>query len=143
MNGSVLDEESAPFQPCVKVLADCGLLRIDPNDQKSSGAQEVDKPIERRLDGPERTPAPIDQRDLVLSGGPAAVRCRRDVNEAVPIELGRKLDTLRARYNNALLLGAICKGNHRLEDAITCGYKGERVMTGHHFEYNAALSRAE
>ncbi len=32
MNGSVLDEEAAPFQPSVKVLTDGRFLGIDPDD---------------------------------------------------------------------------------------------------------------
>jgi hypothetical protein len=38
MDGSVLNDESALFEPRVQVLADGRLLRVDPDDKQAFGA---------------------------------------------------------------------------------------------------------
>src|SRR5271156_5124042 len=75
MDRSVRNDKSAPFQRKAKGFVSRGLLRINPDDQRTSGTQELHQPIKRDLQGFECAPPPVNQRYVVLAGRMAAV-CR-------------------------------------------------------------------
>jgi hypothetical protein len=75
VDGSRLKEAAAPFQRKAKGFSGRGLLGVNPYDQDTGGAQELDQPIERDLKRLEGASAPIDQRYVVLARRMAAI-CR-------------------------------------------------------------------
>src|ERR1700676_3627654 len=121
MDRSVLNDKSAPFQRKAKGFVSRGLLRINPDDQHTGGAQELHQPIKRDLQSFDRTPPPVNQRYVVLPGRMAAVcrGCRASI--AAAMQLQHQLDGLGPGYDDSVLLGATCKRNHRFNDAVAYG----------------------
>jgi hypothetical protein len=121
MDRSVRNDKSAPFQRKAQGFVGRGLLRIDPDDQHTGGAQELHQPIKRDLQGFERAPPPVNQRYVVLAGRMAAVRRGCCASIAAAMQLQHQLDGLGAGYDNSVLPGAAYKRNHRFNDAVTYG----------------------
>jgi hypothetical protein len=121
MDRSALNDKSAPFQRKSKGLVGHGFLRIDPDDHSTGRTQEINQPIKRDLQGFERAPPPINQRDVVLSSRPTAV-CRGGCTSiAAAMQLQHQLDGFGPGYDDSVLLRAICKGKHRFDDAVARG----------------------
>jgi hypothetical protein len=120
MHGSCLDDKAAPFQGEAKGFVGRGLLGINPDDQQAGGTQEPHQPIKRYLEGFERAPSPIDQRDIVLTGRMATVCRGCRANIAAAMQLQHQLDALGASYDDSVLLRAACKRDHRFNDSIAC-----------------------
>jgi hypothetical protein len=121
MHRSALNDKSAPFQRKSEGFVGHGLLRINPNDQRTGRTQEIDQPIKRDLQGLEGAPPPINQRDVVLACRAAAV-CRRGCTSiATPLQFQHQLDGLGAGHDDSVLLRATRKRNHRFDDAVACG----------------------
>ena len=86
MDGALNDDEAARLQQGTKVLVRRRLLSIDPHYEYSGGAKEVHKPIERSLKSAERAPPPIDERNVILAGGEAAISRRRCAEIAAALQ---------------------------------------------------------
>jgi hypothetical protein len=70
MDGALFDDEAALFERCAQASIRLGLLRVDPDHQHPVRPEEVREPIDRRLQGSDRAPPPIDKRNIVLPGRP-------------------------------------------------------------------------
>jgi hypothetical protein len=121
MDRSVLNDKSAPFQRKAKGFVSRGLLRINPDDHHTGGAQELHQPIKRDLQSFERAPPPVNQCYAVLAGRMAAVCRGGRASIAAAMQLQHQLDGLGPRYDDSVLLGAARKRNHRFNDAVACG----------------------
>ena len=121
MDRSVLNDKSAPFQRKAKGFVSRGLLRINPDDQHTGGAQEFHQPVKRDLQSFERAPPPVNQRYAVLAGRMAAVCRGGRATVAAAMQLQHQLDGLGPGYDDSVLLGAACKRNHRFNDAVAYG----------------------
>jgi hypothetical protein len=121
MDRSVRNKKSTPFQRKAKGFVSRGFLRINPDDQRTSGTQELHQPIKRDLQGFECAPPPVNQRYVVLAGRVAAVcrGCRASI--ATAMQLQHQLDGLGPGYDDSVLLRAACKRNHRFNDAVAYG----------------------
>jgi hypothetical protein len=121
MDRSVRNDKSAPFQRNAKGFVSRGLLRIDPDDQRTSGTQELDQPIKRDLKGFECASPPVNQRNVVLACRMAAICRGSRARIASAMQLHHQFDAFGAGYDNSMLLRATCKRDHRFNDAIACG----------------------
>ena len=121
MDRSALNDKSTPFQRKSKGFVGRGFLWINPDDQRSGRTQEVCQPIKRNLQGFERAPPPVDQRDVVLASGAAAVCRGRRAGIAVALQFQHQLDGPGAGDDDSVLLRATGKCNHRFENAVACG----------------------
>ena len=106
MDGAVHDDKTAHFQQGAKTLVCRWLLSIDPHHKYSRGAEQVDKPIERRLKRAQRAPPPVDECNVNtgwLAGRAAAIasRCRADI--AAASQVHQNLHTLSSGLNDAVL----------------------------------------
>ena len=80
------------------------------------------------LEGIERAPPPIDQRDVVLAGRMAAVRRGCCANVAAALQLEHQFDAPGAGDDDSVLLRATCKRDHRFDDSIACRSGERRIM---------------
>src|SRR5260370_26598336 len=101
MDRSVLNDKAAPIQRKAKGFVSRGLLRINPDDQHTGGAQELHQPIKRDLQSFERAPPPVNQRYAVLAGRMAAVCRGGRASIAAASQLPPQLHGLAPRYDNS------------------------------------------
>jgi hypothetical protein len=127
MDRSVRNDKSAPFQRKAKGFVSRDLLRINPDDQRTSGTQELRQPIKRDLQGSEWAPPPVNQRYLVLAAWMAAVcrGCRASI--ATAMQLQHQRDGFGPGHDDSVLLRAACKRNHRLNNSVASG-----ILRGRH-----------
>src|SRR3984885_12756395 len=121
MHRSALNDKSAPFERKSKGFVGHGFLRVNPDEQRAGWTQEIYQPIKRNLQGFERAPPPINQRDVVLASRAAAVCRGRRTGIAAALQLQHQLDGPGAGYDDSVLLRATGKRNHRFDDAVACG----------------------
>jgi len=131
MDRPVLNDKSAPFQRKAKGFVGRGLLGINPDDEHTRRTQELYQPIKRDLQGFERAPPPVNQRNVVLAGRLTAVCRGCSLRVAATIQIQHQLDGLGPGHDDTVLLRTACKRNHWFKDAVACGgaTKGSHDVT--------------
>jgi len=87
MNCARLNDKAAPFQRKAKGFSGRGFLGVNPYDQDTGGAQELEQPVKRDLKRLEGASSPIDQRYVVLARRMAAIcrGCRAGIAAALKL----------------------------------------------------------
>ena len=86
-DGAGLDDKAMFFQHGAKCSVARALLGIEPGDQHTGWRQEMNEPIQRRLERFDRVLAPINEGHIVLAVRQATSRRRCDAAIASAMEV--------------------------------------------------------
>jgi hypothetical protein len=117
-NSAGFDHKTMPFQHGAELAVAGTVLGVDPDDQRTQGRKKLNEPIQRRFEGLDRVPSPINEGCVLLTARQAAIRRRGDTNIAAAMQLEHQLGAFRAGHNDPMMLRATCELDHRFDDAF-------------------------
>ena len=117
-DGAGLDDKAMFFQHGAKCSVARALLGIEPGDQHTGWRQEMNEPIQRRLERFDRVLAPINEGHIVLTVRQATSRRRCDAAVASAMEVEHEFGALRTGDDDPVMLRAPCEPEHRLDDSL-------------------------
>jgi hypothetical protein len=123
--GSCFDLKSNLFQNRSQFPAAC--RPINSNHESRCGREEMDQPVQRRLERLDGLESPVEQRSLALAARKTASSRGFDTRVSAPMQLQHQLAASRPGRDDSLRPGAAREPDHRFADPATGRY-GTRCL---------------